>query len=303
MSPAGHDNRVAPGADGRVTTQRVADARASITQTPVKARPDSAWIRFVDRVRGADRGDRAPAKEPYPGASYLRLVMSILLSVLCVLTVGGAILLLLLWQQSRDAGVLTTQVNRTWDLLDTLQEVERWVAFSVVPVAAAWIALAAINVARATGKRRNPLIAAASLLVALAGVWFVGSEVVAGSEDAVTQAVGWAVQVAFLGLPLIFLERIALAAEARRRPLRATYLIAAAYLAQLQFLGGLSTIDRNDVGDDWGRVGAYLLIGALLQVLGSLAANEACRAIEDGTQHRYQLRSRFSESLLSQAAI
>jgi hypothetical protein len=65
----------------------------------------------------------------------------------------------------------------------------------------------------------------------------------------------------------------------------------------------LSTIDPAEAQDEWGRLGAYLLIGALLLVLGSLSANEAARAIEDGTQHRYQLRSRFSESLLAQASM
>jgi hypothetical protein len=43
------------------------------------------------------------------------------------------------------------------------------------------------------------------------------------------------------------------------------------------------------------------VIGALLQVLGSLSANEAARAIEDGTEHRFRLRQRFGESLLAQA--
>jgi hypothetical protein len=36
-------------------------------------------------------------------------------------------------------------------------------------------------------------------------------------------------------------------------------------------------------------------------VLGTLSANEAARAIEEGTEHRYQLRHRFGESLLAQA--
>ena len=299
-SDAAPDNSMA---DGRVTTQRVADARATITQVPVKSRDDSRWARLLDRVRGVHRGDRAPAQEPLGGAPQLRLVMSFMLSALCLLTVGGAILLLLLWRQSRDAGLLTTQLDRTWDLLDAMQQIERWVAFGLVPVAMAWIALAAVNVGRATGQQRNPVAAALSLPVALAGVWLVGREMVAESDDVVTQGAGWVLQFAILALPVVFLERIAAAAEARHRPLRATYLIAGAYLAQLQFLGGLSTIDPADAQDEWGRVGAYLLIGALVQVLGSLSANEAARAIEDGTQHRYQLRSRFSESLLAQAAM
>jgi hypothetical protein len=73
------------------------------------------------------------------------------------------------------------------------------------------------------------------------------------------------------------------------------------YLAQMQFLGGVSTVEQTADPTEWGRLGAYLVIGALLQVLGSLAANEAARAIEDGTGHRFRLRQRFGESLLAQA--
>lgn len=297
------DSGSAVDASGRVTTARVAEARQSITREAVTPSDGGPLRRTLDRVRGVRHGARAPARKPYPGESVLRVVMSMLLAALCLLTVAGAVVLLLLWQQSRDSGVLTSQLDRTWDILDTLRVVERWVAFAVVPIAMALIALAAINVGRATGNRRNPVIAALSLPAGLIAVWLIGSEWIAGSDDVVDQVAGLAVQIALLALPVIFLERIALTAEARRRPLRATYLLGAAYLAQLQFLGALSTIERADDSAEWGRLGAYLVIAALIQVLGTLAATESARAIEQGIDHRYQLRSRFSESLLAQAGV
>ena len=136
---------------------------------------------------------------------------------------------------------------------------------------------------------------------AKSGVWFVGANQVADADGPITKGVGIAIQAAFLAIPLIALERVAEAAEARHRPLRATYLIAVVYLAHLQGLGGLSTIEETNDPEKWGRLGAYLLIGGLIQVLGTLSANEAARAIEEGTEHRYQLRHRFGESLLAQA--
>lgn len=283
-------------------TARAAGPVGSATSEPATGRDGSLGGRIRDRLRGVHRGDRPPARKPFPGASHLRVAMSTLLTALCLVTCAAAILLLLLWQQSRDAGLLTSQVDRTRNLIATMQDVERWIAFGLVPVAVAWIALAAVNVGRASGQRRNAVVAALSLPVALMAVWYVGGELVAGSDNAIVQGAGWAVQVALLALPLVALERIAMAAEARRRPLRATYLIGAGYLAQLQFVAALSTINVADADDgDWGRLGAYLLIAGLIQVLGSLSANEAARAIEDGTEHRYELRSRFSESLLAQA--
>ncbi len=242
-----------------------------------------------------------PPVAPIRGCSYLRVAMSLLLSVLCLLTLGGAILLMLLWRQSRDSGLLTNRIDRTWDLLDLMQGIERWVAFAVVPVATLWIAFAAVNVGRATGQRPNPLVAALSLPVALVGVWLVGRVVIGDSDEVLVEVAGLALQIAILALPLVVLERIAAVAEARHRALRATYMIAAAYLVQLQFLGGLSNIDPAEVQDSWGRFGAYLLIGALIQVAGSFSANEAARAIDVGIQHRYQVRSRMGERLFTPA--
>lgn len=296
--------------DPRVgSTHRLDEARATITRTtitpapgrePAEAPVEKRALR--DRVRHRTHGEMATAKEPYAAAGTIRLAMAIMMSGLWVLTVGGAILVLLLWQQDRDSGVLTDQLERTWDLFDTLRIVERWLAFAVIPVATAWIVVAAVNVRRATGVRRNPIVAALSLPIGVIGAWFVGRELIGPTDDWVAQLSGYVLQCVFLAIPLLALLRVAEAAEARNRPLRAAYLVAAGYLAQLQFLGGLSTVDQASPPEEWGRLGAYLIIGALLQVLGALSANEAARSIEEGTAHRYGLRHRFGESLLNQAA-
>jgi hypothetical protein len=290
-----------PGQDqARRTITRTTITPAPGTIVPPEVQPAKATVR--ERINAKrQHGDLMAALEPYPGTSILRLVMSLMLSAMCLLTFGGAVLMLLLWQQNKDSGVLTTQIDRTWEIFDYLREIERWIAFGVVPVVVAWIILATINVRRATGLRRNPIVAAASFLIGVGGVWFIGSTQVADADGPITRAVGIAIQAAFLAIPLIVMERVAEAAEARHRPLRATYVIAVAYLAHLQGLGSLSTIDETSDPEKWGRLGAYLLIGGLIQVLGTLSANEAARAIEEGTDHRYQLRHRFGEALLAQA--
>lgn len=280
--------------------------RTTITPAPgtepleaaVEQPPRRSLGSLLRRVR---HGDLDTAKEPYPGPSVLRAAMSTMLGLLCLVTVGGAILLLLLWQQDRASGVLSNQIDRTWELFDVLRVIERWVALALIPVAVAWILLAVINVRRATGRRRNPVIAAISLPVGLLGVWMVGEQIVAPADDIAGAAAGFVLQLVFLAVPLLALERVAESAEARHRPLRATFLIAAVHLAHLQFLGSLSTIDATTDHAEWPRLGGYLVIAALLLMLGALAANEAARSIEDGTLNRYQLRHRFGESLLADA--
>jgi hypothetical protein len=287
-------------------------ARSTITRTTITPAPGTAAAQpsmpeadkpaLLDRLRGPLHGQLGSARAPYPGCHIVRFVMALMMSIVCLLTVGGAILVLLLWQQDRSSGVLTSQLERTWDLFDLLRQVERVIAFAILPVATAWIAFATVNVRRATGQRRNPVIAALSLPVGVIGAWIVGAQIVAEADDWVGEVSGFVLQAIFLAIPLLALERVAQAAEARHRPLRWTYLIGVVYVAHLQFLGGLSTIDQSSTADEWGRLGAYLVIGALIQVLGTLAANEAARAIEEGTDHRYQLRQKFGESLLAQAA-
>ncbi len=299
-----------PEAEQRVgSSQRREEARATITRTTITPAPGTEPVpttvqkrSFRDRVKDRSHGELTAAEEPFVAGSSIRLGLAVMLSGLCLLTVGGAILVLLLWQQDRASGVLTSQLDRTWDLFDALRLVERWFAFAVIPVATVWIAIAALNVRRATGIRRNPVVTALSLPVGAIGAWYVGREIVGSADDWVGQVSGYVLQCVFLAIPLLALLRLAQAAEARNRPLRVSYVVAAAYLAQLQFLGGLSTIDQASPAAKWGQLGAYLIIGALIQVLGALSVNEAARSIEEGTTHRYELRHRFGESLLSQAA-
>ncbi len=273
------------------STPRTEEARRSVTRTTVTPAPGQKPAEqpanppkqsLFDRLRQSQHGELTAARQPYPGPNVLRLVIAVLTSVLWILTISGAILVLLLWQQDRASGVLSTQIDRTWDLFDILREIERWVAFALIPIATAWIALATINVRRATGKRRNPVVAAASLPIAVLGVWLIGSQIIAESDDWVSKGSGFVLQAVFVAIPLLALERVAHVAEARHRPMRASFLIAVVYLAHLQFLGGLSTIDQAGDASEWGKLGAYLVIGGLMLVLGALSVNEAARAIEDG---------------------
>jgi hypothetical protein len=292
------------GAEDTMDDETVSTVRAGATSNDASSSAGSGrWQGFVDRVTGVVRRDRQPPRPPIPGAQMLRVTLGLLMATMCLLSVGGAVLLLLLWQQGRSSGVLTTQLDRTWDLIDTVQVIERWAAFGLVPVAMCWLALSAVNVRRATGIRRNPALVAGVLAAGVFGVWWVGREFVAGSDDPLNQGGGWAIQIAILAVVVIFVDRIATAADARHGPLRLALVVVAGYLAHLQFLGALSTIDRDTSTDRWGEFGAYLLMGGLVQVVGALAVNEAERSIEDATDHRYELRSRFSESLLAQAAV
>lgn len=245
----------------------------------------------------------AQAEPPYPGARVLRLALGGMLFALSLLTLGGAVLMLLLWQQDRDAGVLTTQIDRVWGLFGDLAAVERLLAFALIPVVLAWSVLATFNVRRATGQRRSPVVPAVALTIAIGGVWYLGAELVVPAEDWIGRTVGYVLQAIAIAIPLLAFERISEVAEARRRPMHITIILAIVFVVALQEMGGLSTVVPTDDSSEWGMLGVRLVILALIQALGALAANEAARAIEDGTQHRYGLRSRFGESVLQQAGL
>lgn len=281
-------------------------SRTTITPTPGIETAGQARTRLSmrhEKVARPSRPSLTTAREPIAGSRALRIGFTGMIFLASAATAAGAVLMLLLWMQHRDSGVLTTQVDRAWELFDHLRTIERLLAFAIVPITLGWIVLATLNVRRATGERRNPLVAGGAFLVGVAGIWYVGAEMVTTAEDWVGTAVGIVFQTVFVALVLLSMERLAQSAEARRRGLHVTAVMAVVYLAHLQGLGGVSNIERTEDPERWGLLGAYLVIGALIQALGALAANEAARAVEDGSAHRYELRSRFGESLLAQAAL
>ena len=253
-----------------------------------------------ERLGGERQPRHATPLEPFGFVEIFRTLYAIGLSVLCLLTLGGAVAMLLAWQQEDSSGgLLTSQLDRLWDLFELLAEIERVVAFATLAFAVVWIFVATLNLKRATGKGLNPVVAAASLLVGVGMVWVVGDQIVSDADDNLTRAGGIALQAVFLIIPLLALERVATAAEAKHQSVRFSFVLAVAYLAVLESLGALSTIDRTTDIPGWGRAGANLVIAVLVQALGALAANEAGRAIEDATRNRYDIRHRFGESLLA----
>ncbi len=252
-----------------------------------------------ERLAGGDHA----ARKPYPIAGHVRVVLGLLLSALCLLTAAGALLLLMAWRQESTDGLLVSQTDRMWDVWDTLATVERYTAAAAGAIALVWVGVSALNVHRATGKRRSAALAVIMFGAGLAGVWVAGAELVApglADDDWIGVAGGLALQAVAIALPLLVLERLADAAAARHRPGRVAAVMAIGFVAVIQLSGGLATIDRTTDLHGWGRSGALVLIAALIQVLGALAFTEAGRALEEGTQHRYELRSRFGESVLLQ---
>lgn len=298
-------------ADGTKPSRRSRRSKAAAGPDESSVAPVDATASDTDQGTGGTRerfllgrrGDMTAARPPLPGTNIARAVMTSLLSALCLVSLGGAVLMLLLWQQQRNSGVLSSQISRAWELFDHLRDIERVVAVLVLPVAAIWMVLATVNVRRATGQRRNPLVTVASLAVGVGGAWAVGHEFVEPATDWVSRGLGIALQAVCVAVPMIALERIADSAEARRGPLRTAFVMAVASLAHLQAAGGISTIEATYDPTRWGRLAAYLVIGTLMMVLATLAANEAARGIEDGTHNRYELRQRFGESLLAQAGL
>lgn len=263
-----------------------------------------ARLSLRDRIssrREHPHADLLPARPPISGAHFLRFTVSLLVGVLAILTLGGGLLILLLWQEARASGVLSNQIDRAWDLFESLRRLESIVALAAVPLAAAWAGLATLNVRRATARRCNPVIAALSIPISVAGVWAIGAAIVVPADDWATATGGLILQAIVMAFPVVVLERVAMAAEGPRRPLRLAYFTAVAFIAILQGLGALSTIVPTDDPDQWARLAAYLIMAALVQILGAIAINEACRSIDAASTHRYDLRKAFGESVLAQA--
>lgn len=216
-----------------------------------------------------------------PGDDLMRLAIGTLLAGVAMLSVIGAAVVVSFWLDADGGDLLVSQRLRARDALDALQAVARMLGVGVLALVTLWTLVAVTNARMASDTRRNPLVAAAAWPLAAYGIWIVADGFVA-DQPAGTVLLGLALQVGLLWVPFWLLERTAEAVGARRSPVRTAFVAVAVIVVYTQGQGGLTGL-----GDDTeaGRYAALLALGAVMQLLATLAVTEACRTIGRAT-HR-----------------
>ncbi len=234
------------------------------------------------------RGDAGPAVpldtrrhvRIVPGADILRLALMTAVSALTLVSIVGALVMFLFWRESGDGTLLPSQRERAWTALSGLQTLERMLAVGTVAVATIWSFLSVLNARIASGRRRNPILAAGAWPAAAYAIWRLGARL--EDADAVVDALTlYGLQIVALFIPFFLLERAALAVGARRGPLRLTFAITAVLLVHIQGLGGLPTIVEVTEIDRFGRLAGYLALAALLQLVATIAVTDASHLVAD----------------------
>ena len=229
-----------------------------------------------------------------PGLNFLRLAAVGLLAGLALLSLVGAVVMFLFWQESNDAVLLQSQIDRAWDAIAALHRAERVMALAVVGLISLWTFVAVLNVRMASGRRRNPLIAALAWPAAGVGIWMIADALIV---DQPTESViaGLVAQSFVLYIPFFLLERSAEAVGARRTPVRIAYVLGVVLLVYIQGLGGLSNISDSADDLDYGRLAGYLALGALVQLLSTLAVTDATRAISEAAAREAEHHNLLAE--------
>ena len=269
--------------NGEETISRAFDRRLGRTPSVDGRSAGLPSIYGGDGPNRAVLSTRGPTKL-LPAGNLLRLTMVTLLAGIALLSVVGALVMFLFWRETSDGLVLPGQRTRAWEVLDQLQIAERYVATALLVAVMAWTFVTVYNVRKASGRRRNPIIAMVAWPAAVAGIWAVADRVGDASEPEIVVA-GFLVQAAVLYVPFFLLERSAVAIGTRRSPFRIVYAVGVVMLVHVQGLGGLSTIEQVSDVDQFGRLAAYLGLGALVQLLSTLAVTEASLAISDTYEH------------------
>ena len=218
-----------------------------------------------------------------PGGSIVRLSMMTAIAALTLVSVVGALVMFLFWRESADGALLPAQRERAWTALEGLQSLERMLAVGLVGLASLWSFVSVLNARLASGRRRNPLLAAVSWPAAAWTVWFL-SDWFADDDRIGSVVLGFAVQAVVLYVPFFLLERSAVAVGARRSPLRLAYALGVVLLVHIQGLGGLPTLVETTELDRFGRIAAYLVLAAVLELILTIAITDASTLIADASE-------------------
>ena len=141
-----------------------------------------------------------------PGTHVLGVAITAVLAGLSLLSLIGAVVVFLFWQETQDGVLLPAQSDRAWDVVSLLHTFERNVALGLLALAMIWSFLAITNIRLASMRRRNPIFAAVAWTIAAVGVSITGAGLVAdGSVGEVI--LGFAIQAFFLAIPVFLLYR------------------------------------------------------------------------------------------------
>ncbi|MEP1126062.1 MAG: hypothetical protein ABJH68_19445 [Ilumatobacter sp.] len=216
-----------------------------------------------------------------PGADILRLALMTTVAALTLVSIVGALVMFMFWRESGDGTLLPSQRDRAWTALGGLQTLERWLAVGLIGIATIWSFVSVLSARIASGRRRNPVLAAAAWPAAAYGIWWFGLRLET-ADTAVDALAVYALQIAALYVPIFFLERAAVAVGARRGPLRLTFAVSAVLLIHVQGLGGLPTIVEITEVDRFGRLAGYLALAALLELIATIAITDSSHLVADG---------------------
>lgn len=254
-------------------------------QLAADRRQGLAVLTGSDRAAPRPRlGDDASEVHLVPGVDVLRVALVTMLAGQALLSIVGATVMLMFWMESEDGNLTPGQRTRAWDALDVLHEASRLVGLAIVALATLWTFVAVLNARRASGRRRNPLVAALAWPAAAVGIWAIADRFVVDQSNS-RIVVGFVLQALVLFVPFRLLERSVDTVGARRTPLRITYAFFVVLLVHIQGLGGLSTIEETMATDRFGHLAGYLALGALVQLMSTMAVTDGCRSLSDATEH------------------
>jgi len=267
---------------GRVVEDAVQlayDRRAGLARTGVGRGRIGAYTRLLRaEPRSAISIDVRKRIRLVPGLSIIRLAMMTAIAALALVSIVGALVMFLFWRETSGGALVPAQRERAWTALEGLQSLERMLALGLVGLASLWSFVSVLNARLASGRRRNPVLAAVSWPVAAGLIWLVADRF--ADEEEITRVVmGFALQAVILYIPFFLLERSAIAVSARRGPLRLSYALGVVLLVHIQGLGGLPTLVETTETDRFGRIAAYLALAALLELILTITITEASTLI------------------------
>lgn len=233
-------------------------------------------------ARPAIARDRRKLIRLIPGADLLRGALVALASALALVSIVGALVMFLFWREAQDGIVPPVQRGRAWDALAALRDIERVLAAGVVALAVVWTLVVVANIRLATGRRRNPFLAAAAWPAAAWGVIWLAQR----TDGAEVSEVVWIFlgQAVVTAVPFFLLSRAAISVGGQVGPIRMVWLLVAVLIVHLQGLGGLSTIGVENDLDRFGTLAGYLSLAALVELIAVIALSESSRILVDGAR-------------------